>query len=555
MNKAESRNRAIIYCRVSSEGQADNTSIDSQFEICSKAALAAGLEVVGDYQETSSGGLYTTRVGMQSALTDIESGRADALICYDFSRYSRDRIHQLDIKKRLDDVGARLVFAEGGEFPNTPEGDFMFGISGCVSSLEKDNIRRRTMNGRRETARKGQMPTRVWAPFGYHIPTKADILTGKYPPEQLGKYVIDEIAAPIVRELFTRYAGGESQRSVLHWLQSSGVPTPRGGVRWHTGTITRILGNHVYYGKAEFGKTRTIQDESRIKRGLKLTHYSVPTDEEVRITIDAPPIISKETWDMCQRRKEINRQIFSARPERRSMLTSLMRCPSCSRRMSTYRTRTYHYYGCIKMNPSASSDGTFCNKKRHPTRRVEQLVINAVKTVAGQPDAIDSAYEAYRHSLGSQYSAEELKRLQGEMSELEKAERKTAKAHIEAVDARADSAVYLSILRELAQKKNGLSKRIESCRSGLSQDTKQPKSDVIAAMFRNLDLCFLEGSTATSEEKHKIVSKVIEQIYPSEDGYDVTFRPFIMGGPMILARASFDGDVILEMISSQAPAS
>jgi hypothetical protein len=67
--------------------------------------------------------------------------------------------------------------------------------------------------------------------------------------DERGQYVeqvIDPAAGPVVRDIYTAVAGGESLHHLCARLTRDGVPTPRGGTLWYTSTVTGIARNEVY---------------------------------------------------------------------------------------------------------------------------------------------------------------------------------------------------------------------------------------------------------------------------------------------------------------------
>ena len=220
---------ALIYTRVSTEEQVEGTSLESQAFQCLRKASELGAQIVGTHSDEGvSGSFYTSRPGIQKALADIEAGKANALIVYSISRLSRDTEHQQAIKKRLERVGARLVICDM-PIEDTAEGELMFGISGTFAQYERKVIRKRTMDGRRRKAEQGQQPTRTRSPFGYRVVTKEDVLKGDYAPSLLGLYQVVPEQARIVREIFVRYASGQSLRQIVKWLHAIGVEPQWGG--------------------------------------------------------------------------------------------------------------------------------------------------------------------------------------------------------------------------------------------------------------------------------------------------------------------------------------
>ncbi len=299
MNSAQriSSQRATIYVRVSTDEQVEHgTSLVGQLDTCRKKAETIGAEIVSIHEDAGvSGALYHSRPGIQAALTDLESGKANCLIIANLSRFSRDSEHQSAIKKRVEAAGARLLFCDM-EFADTPEGDLAFGIMGNFADYERKAIRDRTMKGRRRRAQEGIQPARNRSPFGYYIPTNKDILSGTYPPEALGQYQVVEKQAQLVKEMFTRVAAGESIRSVARWLTQSGIPTPRGAVVWNWGSLQRLLGHPIYKGVAPFGRYKRRHDENRARRGYKTTYRLVQRPQEEWIQIKVPAIVDETTW-------------------------------------------------------------------------------------------------------------------------------------------------------------------------------------------------------------------------------------------------------------------
>lgn len=70
------------------------------------AGLRLTAEIIAHHEDAGvSGAFYESRSGIQAAIRDIETGRADVLIVYNVSRLSRDREHQSAIKKRVELAG------------------------------------------------------------------------------------------------------------------------------------------------------------------------------------------------------------------------------------------------------------------------------------------------------------------------------------------------------------------------------------------------------------------------------------------------------------------
>lgn len=181
--------RAVIYTRVSTGRQEENTSLAVQFAACARKAGEIGAQIALHVEETRSGGLYHSRAGIQRALAAIEAGEANALIVYRLDRTGRDVDALRDIRRRLARAGAALVFADGATYDHTPAGDLLWTIVGGFAEYERKIIRERTMRGASAQARAGLMPQRNKPPYGFRVVQKLEVLQGLH-PGPAGTFVI-----------------------------------------------------------------------------------------------------------------------------------------------------------------------------------------------------------------------------------------------------------------------------------------------------------------------------------------------------------------------------
>ena len=118
----------VGLARVSTLGQVEHgTSLDGQEAAIRKWAADQNCEVRHIYREDGkSGALYLARLDVQSALRDIEEGRAHVLVTHKMDRAGRDVDVLRQIKRRVESAGGRLVFADGMDFAPNAAGKFMF---------------------------------------------------------------------------------------------------------------------------------------------------------------------------------------------------------------------------------------------------------------------------------------------------------------------------------------------------------------------------------------------------------------------------------------------
>jgi beta-lactamase superfamily II metal-dependent hydrolase/DNA invertase Pin-like site-specific DNA recombinase len=533
---------AIIYTRVSTSEQADHgTSLTSQKDACETKAKQMGLPVVAIYEDAGiSGSFLVGRPGMMAAIADITAGKADTLIVADMSRYSRDVEHQFRIKKEIELAGGRVVFCDC-DFDDSPEGELNFAIQGGFKQYERKIIRKRTMLGRRTSAETfKRQPARGTPPFGYHIVQHADVIRGTYPADALGTYHLVPDEAKIVAEMFQRYAGGASLRSVAKWLAESGVSTARGGRYWAPKAVRQILMNPVHKGEPIFGKSEHRTDESRLEKGYRCPYVSRPAPEDRWVRLSAPAIVTVEIWNLCQERLLEGQGRSSGNPTRKHMLSSLIYCPVCGRKMLGKRkvrrrenVKTWEgtYYHCIEYQKSQNTGGLVCNPKMYNGKQAEDLIVRGIRDAAGHPDVVQSLWAAYRAEEVADFNEATCTLLRKEIADLEAKERATAEAHVAAIQKNLSTAVYTTILGDLnEQRVLALSKL-----AGLEQKRKE----LTAAVGRDTEALYLEAladvdealtaDELTAAEKQQLFARIVEAIWPVEEGYRIILRPFPLG--------------------------
>lgn len=534
---------AVIYTRVSTgEQDKHGTSPETQRDACRQKAQALGLPIVAEYHDGGiSGGFLLTRAGMQSALADINTGRADTLICANISRYSRDVEHQQAIKKAVKAAGGRLVFCDM-DFDDTPEGDLAFGIMGGFAEYEKAVIKTRTVGGRIKKAEQGIQPARTSSPAGYHIVSKPDVLAGKYPLDTLGTYLIVDTEAVLVRGLFADYAAGATLPGLARRLNDSGVPTRKGGQFWRPSTLRGILTNPVYKGLGAYGKTNHYQNEARIgslseRSGKTLTTSSFvrPADPAAWITWTVPALVSEDQWNTVQTRMTQNRRQASGNPRRVRMLAGRILCPECGAGL----TVTHHLIGgqlkhggqrvptyiCGKYQDKMISTGQRgCLPTSYPVSAVEDAVQLALLDAMQHPKAIANALAAYQEAspnpAANEPGADSLARVTNELNTLQKKQASAVQAQIAGIMAGAEPSAYSAVFAEIAAERTALEEKQRRLSAGprkhsARQTAPSPPADMghILADVRRV----LSSPDIADTEKRLVLGTVLTHVSPAKD--------------------------------------
>lgn len=522
----------VIVPRVSTGKQVEGTSLETQEEACIILAEKLNSPVYAIYREEGvSGALYLARRDLQIALSDIEEDRAKIFITYKVDRAGRDVDVIRAIAKRVTDAGGKIYFAdEGGtETVYSGIGKAMLTMKGVFAEMERDAICERTTGGRRKKALQGQQPSRTVSPYGYHIVTHVDVLRGLYPEEEVGRYIIIEEEAKWVRDIFSRCLAGASLRGTANWLESAGVPTPGDGKFWRASTLRNILNNPVYKGCPAFGRRKYKVDETRLQRGMKRVRFPVTASDENIVPLTAPAIVEEETWGACQRCLADNRIIVSGNPNNRYVLSGLMYCPSCNRRMASATNKGNIYYNCPEDRPSRSASKRVCNPTRHRAEVVEPIVVRCIQEVARHPESVAIALRAYQKEKAATTS-ENADNLRKELETLDAKERATAEAQVQAIMAGRSTDVYDGLLADIGSKRQALQARLDAAVRGQRGATTTPATiaEKVARVLADVDEA-LTAPEITPAERNTLLRSVVNAVRPDDDGYCVALVPLSTG--------------------------
>ncbi|QGY45859.1 resolvase [Maribellus comscasis] len=156
-------NNAVIYTRVSSADQEDNTSLASQKRYCEKYAQKRGLNIVGYFGGTFESAKTDDRKEFNRMLTFVKrSKNVNYVIVYSYERFSRSGISGASIADDLLKKYGVITLATSQELdPTTPSGSFQQKILFLFGQMDNELRRDKVVTGMRELLTKGYW---VWAP-------------------------------------------------------------------------------------------------------------------------------------------------------------------------------------------------------------------------------------------------------------------------------------------------------------------------------------------------------------------------------------------------------
>lgn len=242
---------AAIYARVSTDSQRAQGTIRSQVDELRELAVARGLMVGPELVFCDEGvsGATLVRPALECLRDGVAGGAFEVVLCHSPDRLARRYAYQVLLLDEFARAGIGVVFASGDERVETPDGELLRQMQGMIAEYERAQIAERTRRGRLHRARSGSAAVLGRAPYGYRYVRRSECADAYLE--------IDEARAPVVREIFRRYAHeGKTLAAVADWLNESSTPTTTPGKTWHPSTVRGMLVNPAYRGEAALGKTR-----------------------------------------------------------------------------------------------------------------------------------------------------------------------------------------------------------------------------------------------------------------------------------------------------------
>ena len=324
-----------LYPRLSHEDelQGESNSISNQKRILETYAKQNGFSNLRWYTDDGYSGANFQRPGFQAMLADIEAGKVGTVIVKDMSRLGRNYLQ----------VGmyTEMIFPQ--------KGVRFIAINDGVDSAQGDNDfapLRNIFNEWlvRDTSKKIKAVKRSKGMNGKPITSKP---VYGYLMDEDENFIIDEEAAPVVRQIYSLCLAGNGPTKIARMLTEQQIPTPgtleyrrTGSTRryhpgyeckWATNTVVHLLENREYTGCLVNFKTE--------KPSYKLKHsIENPPEKQAVFENHHEPIIDRETWERVQ---ELRKQ--RKRPNRYDevgLFSGILFCADCGSVMYQQRYQT-----------------------------------------------------------------------------------------------------------------------------------------------------------------------------------------------------------------------
>jgi site-specific DNA recombinase len=374
-----------LYCRVSTDPQEDNTSLDEQEAAGRAYCEDNGLYVGVVHREVFSGYQYREREKLSLMRERYLSGKIQGVVIRTFDRLSRKEVHFGILLEEMEHNGVELYCVKE-VLEDTIIGRLTRMFLGFLAEWEWEKIRERTTTGRINKAKEGKIVAGRKPPYGWKW-----LLNDKGEKVEI---VHDEEQVVVIRWLADLYAEGVSTIELAKQLTESNIPTPENGKQWQPIMIRRILSNERLTGKGQ------------------IFFYGNPKSKEHLEPIDLPdgtypPIISQELFDKLQVRLARNKDESSRkseRPEEFLLRAGYIRCAICGRKMLTKIDRSrrkrpvrhkegYEDRLLYRCKAEDNMGHQMCRGQELPSKVVDAWVLEQIQILAEHTDLIRTAID------------------------------------------------------------------------------------------------------------------------------------------------------------------
>ena len=326
----------VAYVRVSHEEQVKyGFSLDAQKDALQQWANDNGVTIKHWYVDegVSARKKVKNRPQLQQMLRDVQRGGVDLIIFIKLDRYFRSVSEYHETQKILEMNGVHWKAIKEDYDTTTTDGRFKINIMLSIAEQEADRTSDRIKFTFEHKVKKKQ-PISGQQPFGYKIGVN-----------ESGEkcVIIDEAAAPIVREVFEHFAIYQSVSAATAYVNNVL------GCEMTFNSVRKILKNTYYYG-----------------------HYRGVNDY-------CPAYITEHEFNKNQLVIK-NKNIKTPQTRRVYLFTGLLKCPECGQHMTSQTSGKYLNYRCNR-----AYKHKLCNLKRSFSElKIEKWLLSEIRPMLAE---------------------------------------------------------------------------------------------------------------------------------------------------------------------------
>lgn len=397
---------AILYCRKSPD-EDSTESIANQKTILTKYAAEHGFRVVNIYCDPCNTGTDFDRPGIQAALSELQSGKANCLIVKDFSRFCREHIMG-DMYREIQfpQMGIRFIAIhdnyDGASVTHTANS--MAQIKGLFNEWYAADASDKVKRVMRAKAEQGHYLARP--PYGY-----------MQSPEDRHKLIPDPNTAPVVQRIFDLAAAGNGYKAIAYILTADKIEVPSVYANqkrerpqnllpydWSYVSVRNILHNPAYLGHCYQLKYTKVSYKVKKK-------VARPESEWVKVMNTHPPLVSQELWDMAQ--ESVMRRRKPAKDKELHIFSGLVKCADCGSTLlkngQSLVCRQYSQYG-----------KRVCESHRISINCLSAIVLASVQLTLAEIQSDRESFINRLSGFGEQQRRQKLQQIKSEREKITK---------------------------------------------------------------------------------------------------------------------------------------
>ena len=339
--------KAILYVRQSSPYQVLHNLESQKLQYAMEERLHQlgwhEIEVVDDDLGRSAAGLVT-RVGFERMVAEVCSGKVGAVAAREVSRFARNSREWQQLVEVCRVVDTVLIDQEMVYAPRLSNDRLLLGLKGSLNEYELDLLRQRSVEARREKARRGELLQS--APVGY-IKTEDQRLE-KDPNLRVQQAIL---------LVFRKFMELGTVRQTLMWFLEHGLQVPAQNARGETfwkrpiyRSMHRMLTSPIYGGAYTYGKTEHLVRYDGGKPRYLCRRK--PREQWLALIPGAHEgYVSWEEFERIASTIRENMQGAGAVKNGPALLTGLLRCSRCGRKLTVRYTGSGHdvlRYSCFR---------------------------------------------------------------------------------------------------------------------------------------------------------------------------------------------------------------
>lgn len=507
-----------VYCRVSSEEQAERGTIEIQKEFAAKYVDLYNLEVFDYYCDDGISGTIPVEARPEGGrlFRDAKEKKFDTILFYKIDRLGRKVRVILNAVHDLEGLGVSIRSMTEPLETETPTGRFMLTSLAGISELERDTILSRMWAGSQRAARLGNWLGGI-VPFGYQVVDKQLQISDDLMPGC-------NLSEAEVIQLIFDLAGNQkmSNIKIADYLNALKIPTrydldkikgkrkKNTASAWYPSRIRSIILSTTYKGTHEYGKRPSNKSSKIIYRPV-------------------PAIVSEELWQKAVESLHYNLIAATRNAVRKYLLRGIIKCGNCGRGFTgtafSGRNREKRpYYICNAKNTYMPENGIKCIAKNIQADWLEEIVLEDCINILKSPNKIlEMDSDTEQQSLADEIQKEH-NQIQSSLSKLSAERASVIELYRKEIISESDLSCQLEKLSiEEAALQERLKNKADSNKAVISRQSKE-NSLLLLEDFKK-QCQELDPEKLSFETKRLLIDLIVEKIIVTTEDAPEKFYP------------------------------